>query len=77
MNETSAVDSQLFVLRIWAEEMGDGRFEIRGQIKHIQSGEVKYYREWSSLQKFLMRRLLSEGAVDVKGDAKRGTGCQR
>jgi len=30
--------SQLFTLRVWVEELGDGRREIRGKIKQIPNG---------------------------------------
>ena len=52
--------SQLFTIRIWREELGHGRFEIRGQVKHIRSGEIVYFREWSSLHAFLIKRLWME-----------------
>ena len=68
MNESPAVDSQLFVLRVWVEVLGEGRFEIRGQVKHIQTGETAYFREWSDLLTFLTRRLQVGEAIDDLGD---------
>ncbi len=61
------VKSQLFTLRVWAEEVGDGRAEIRGQIKHIPTGEVTYFREWAVMQVFVERWLGAEEAVDRNG----------
>lgn len=58
--------SQLFTLRIWREEVGHGRFEIRGQVKHVSSGETTYFREWSSLHAFLNQQLQIESTVDIK-----------
>jgi len=43
------IDSQLFTLRVWQEAVGDGRFEIRGTLKHILSGETHHFRGWPAL----------------------------
>lgn len=51
--------SQLFTLRMWLEELGEGRSEWRGKIQHVQSGEVCYFREWSSLVA-LLEKMLAE-----------------
>ena len=42
-------NSQLFTLRVWQEALGDGRFEIRGTLKHILSGETHHFRGWPAL----------------------------
>lgn len=39
--------SQLFTIRLWVEELGNGQEEIRMQVKHIRSGETRYFRMWS------------------------------
>jgi hypothetical protein len=39
----------LFTVRIWREEVGDGQAEWRGQVQHVQSKEVRYFREWATL----------------------------
>jgi hypothetical protein len=41
--------SQLFTVRLWAEDLGDGRAEWRGQVQHVISGETHYFREWPTL----------------------------
>jgi hypothetical protein len=66
MSDTPAAVSQLFILRLWAEDVGDGRFEIRGQVKHVPSGESDYFREWADLLSFMTQRLLSGKAVDER-----------
>jgi hypothetical protein len=55
--EPEQVKSQLFILRVWEENLGDSRSEIRGQLKHILSGETEYFREWSNLLALLQQRL--------------------
>ena len=44
--------------------MGDRRCEIRGQIKHIPTGEFAYFREWTAMQAFVKRCLEGEEAVE-------------
>jgi hypothetical protein len=41
--------SHLFTLRLWAEDMGDGKTEWRGEIQYTSSGEIHFFRGWSSL----------------------------
>ena len=55
--EEQIKQSQLFTLRVWMEEVGDGRCEVRGQVKHVLSGETSYFREWPDLQALLQQRL--------------------
>ena len=49
--------SHLFLVRVWLEELGDGKTEWRGQVKHVMSGEVQYFREWSGLTTILQEML--------------------
>ena len=41
--------SQLFILRIWQENLEEGRLEWRGKVQHMTSGEAHYFRDWSGL----------------------------
>ncbi len=41
--------SQLFTLRVWVEDVGDGRTELRGTLKHILTGETHHFRDWQTL----------------------------
>lgn len=43
----------VFTLRMWPEEVGDGRVDWRGKIQHLNSGEVRYFRDWAALEAFL------------------------
>ncbi len=49
--------SQLFTVRLWAEDPGDGRAEWRGQVQHVLSGETHYFREWPALIAWLIAML--------------------
>ena len=53
--------SQFFTLHIWKEELGDQRCEWRGRIRHVPSGEVCYFRDWTVLVQFLDRFASSQG----------------
>ncbi len=41
--------SHLVMVRVWREDLGEGRIEWRGKIQHVSTGEVKYFREWQTL----------------------------
>ena len=45
-------DSQLFMVRIWEEELGNGQTELRGKVQHVTSGEARYFRDWTTLVSF-------------------------
>jgi hypothetical protein len=53
LNETS----HLFTLRIRAEPLGHGQFELRGQVRHVLTGETRYFREWTTLIAYVTERL--------------------
>ncbi len=39
----------LFTVRVWREDLGEGRSEWRGKVQHVLSGEVRYFRDWATL----------------------------
>ncbi len=41
--------SQLFTVRVWREDLGNGCAEWRGKVQHVTSGEVRYFRDWPAL----------------------------
>jgi len=41
--------SHLFTVRLWLEDLGEGRAEWRGKVQHVTSGEVRYFRDWATL----------------------------
>ncbi len=41
--------SQLFMVRVWLEDLGADRTEWRGQVQHVASGQVRYFRDWPGL----------------------------
>ena len=43
------VHAQLFMLRMWPEDLGEGRVEWRGKVQHVTSGEARYFRDWPAL----------------------------
>jgi hypothetical protein len=51
--------SQLFTLRFWSEDLGNGQFDWRGKVQHINKGEVIYFREWLVLEAFIEKFLQS------------------
>jgi hypothetical protein len=55
--DQSARHSHLFTVRLWAEDLGQGRVEWRGQVQHILSGEIHYFRDWAVLVDVLLMML--------------------
>lgn len=53
----SAHRSHLFTLRVWAEELGDDQIEWRGQVQHVLSGEMRYFRTWTTLVEYVVATL--------------------
>lgn len=48
------------MVRVWLENLGEGWSEWRGQVKHVLSGEVRYFRDWSTLLAFLQETPVEE-----------------
>lgn len=46
-------NSQLFMLRMWQEDLGNGQCAFRGKIQHVSSGEVRYFLDWQAMQAFV------------------------
>jgi hypothetical protein len=49
--------SQLFTVRLWIEDMGEGRTEHRGVVRHVLSGATWYFRDWEDLRKSMASAL--------------------
>lgn len=64
--------SQLFTVRLWAEPLGDGRTEWRGQVCHVMSGRVRYFREWPALLAFLEQTAREAGAANRSDVTRQG-----
>jgi len=60
--------SHLFTVRLWLEDLGDGRAEWRGQVQHVLSGETHYFREWEALLA-LLQGMLPPAEADSAADA--------
>jgi hypothetical protein len=49
--------THLFLVRLWVEPLVDNQGEVRMQVRHVLSGETRYFRTWSDLVAFLLTRL--------------------
>ncbi len=63
MDQSSPSPSHLFVIRIWAQEIEDGRTEWRGRVQYVPTGEVHYFREWPAMLAIVQRMLPGEGGI--------------
>lgn len=53
---TGSPRPQLFTVRVWREDRGDGQREWRGQVRHVFSGETRYFRDWQTLVTFIVEK---------------------
>jgi len=54
MSDTRPLNiTHLFTIRMWAEALGKDHAEWRGQVRHVTSGETRYFRDWPALVAFL------------------------
>jgi hypothetical protein len=67
-NHTDGVGriSQLFMLRLWLEELGNEQYELRGSIQHVNSGELLYFRDWPKMETFTERLVHKNGPAKHK-----------
>ena len=49
--------SQLFTVRIWHEHLDAQRWEMRAQVKHVLTGETRFFRDWPALAAYLTSKL--------------------
>jgi hypothetical protein len=61
--------SYLFTVRLWAEDLGDGQAEWRGRVERVTSGEVYYFRDWSTLISLLINMLPDVQVARLPGEA--------
>jgi hypothetical protein len=52
---------QLFTVRVWREDLGEGRTEWRGKVQHVLSGDTRYFRDWALLIVALQEMLTDAG----------------
>ena len=45
--------SYLFTVRLWPEDMGSAGTEIRGEVRHVLGGGVRYFQGWTMLVAYL------------------------
>ena len=53
-SERSHPSLHLFNVPLWTEDLGAGQVQWRGQVQHVLSGEVHYFRDWPELEAYLM-----------------------
>lgn len=60
----------LFNLRLWREDLGDGATEWRGQVRSVETGDTRYFRDWPALVQFLLA--LARPGADRPPDLRAG-----
>jgi hypothetical protein len=62
MTERERHGSQLFTVRLWVEDMGEGT-EHRGLVRHVLSGATWHFRDWEDLRNCMVSALKSYEAT--------------
>ncbi len=62
MESTSRTDdpwrrSQLFTVRVWQEQMARDVQEVRIQVRHVLTGETRYFNDWPPLIDYVLTKL--------------------
>jgi hypothetical protein len=47
--------AHIFTLRLWQEDLGEGRAEWRGRVQELLGGETAFFRDWPGLINTLQR----------------------
>lgn len=50
------------------EPLGHDQIELRGQVRHVLSGETRYFREWAALLKYLAAKLDTGSRLEPFGE---------
>jgi hypothetical protein len=75
-DEPRRVASYFFTLRLWRVEAADGRAEWRGQLRHVLSGESRYFHGWPALVASLDALLPEPGPTHSVAGDDHGPGSQ-
>lgn len=46
MMQDAQAPSHLFLVRLWSEVIDDDQEQWRGKVKHVTSGETRYFVDW-------------------------------
>jgi hypothetical protein len=59
--------THLFLVRLWLEPLADDRREVRMQVKHVLSGETRFFHAWPDVVAFLLAKLQELEAAGRRG----------
>ena len=51
--DTAPRHSQLFLVRMWLADLGNGATDLRGSVQHVGSGEVRNFHDWRVMETFV------------------------
>ena len=56
-SDDSWSQSQLFTIRVWYEQFDAEQREVRMQVRHVLSGETRYFRDWTAVTTYMVSKL--------------------
>ncbi len=57
--------THLCTVRVWREDLGEGRMEWRGEVQEVVSGEMRYFRDWHTLLALVQAMLPKQGGAGL------------
>lgn len=61
--------SQLFLARIWKEPRSRGGNAVRVQVRHVLSGETRYFTRWRDVVCFLLEQMEEEEGDEGRSES--------
>jgi hypothetical protein len=55
--------TQVFLLRTWCEAQEEDQREVRIQVRHVLSGETRYFLAWPALTDYLAGKLHAANSI--------------
>jgi hypothetical protein len=65
-NDTQVRRTCLFTVRLWLEPLDDNHAEIRGEARHVSSGERRFVRDRAGLEAFFAEKLGESHNVSIR-----------
>lgn len=69
--QKTQVGSHLFTLRVWLEDVGHGRSELRGTLTHVLTGKTGHFRDWATLAQLIESFVTSAARTQTPSDMER------
>jgi len=77
VHATQTRNSHLFLVRVWAEEDGDGQAEWCGKVQHVLSGKAGHFARLDGMADLVASLMPEDGAEQIEISAEKVTPASR